>query len=83
MAKAANAPFPVLEKPRVGLPPWALGAAGLAAGLIAVSLVMTGSSSWMALGAALGFLLLLSAATAALAVLSGLYLLFLGPSWIL
>ncbi|HLA13928.1 MAG TPA: hypothetical protein VJZ25_02795, partial [Gemmatimonadaceae bacterium] len=53
MAQTANAPLPVLEKPAVGLPPWALGAAGLAAGLIAVSLVMTSSSSWMALGAAL------------------------------
>jgi len=107
MAQTANAPLPVLEKPGVGLPVWAPGAAGLAAGLIALALVMAGSSSWMALGAALvvwtlcgwaiyfrppspvpvvaalGNLLLLSAATAALAVLSGLYLLFLGPSWIL
>ena len=33
--------------------------------------------------AALGSLLLVSAAAAALAVLSGLYLLVLGPSWIL
>ena len=33
--------------------------------------------------AALGSLLLISAAAAALAVLSGLYLLVLGPSWIL
>jgi hypothetical protein len=75
--------------------------------MLALTVVVLGSSSWMILGtllavwiacgwaiyfrprprqpliAALGSVLLWSAALVALAVLTGVYLLALGPSWIL
>ena len=84
-----------------------LGTVALAAGVVALTAVIAGVSSWILLGAALsvwsfcgwaiyfrprprqraaillGFALLASAITAALAVISALYLLALGPSWIL
>ncbi len=107
MVEAAETPVPVFTESHSSIPAWTLGAVGLAAGLMALIAVLTGSPSWMLLGcavvvwatcgwaiyfrprprqhlvAALGSLLLASAALAALAVLSGLYLLALGPSWIL
>lgn len=107
MPEAAETRFGVSAAPARTLSPRALGAIGLGDGLIALTIVALGSSSWMLLGAALvvwvlcgwaiffrprsrqplinalGSILLLTAAVAALAVLSGLYLLALGPSWIL
>ncbi|HEU4747018.1 MAG TPA: hypothetical protein VFS56_00855 [Gemmatimonadaceae bacterium] len=104
MPEAANT-LSVHEDSREGLPQWAPGLLGLAAGLVALIAVVMGSQSWMLLGSAvvvwtlsgwaiyvgprprqremaiLGSLLLLSAAAAALVVLSGLYLRILGPSW--
>jgi len=103
----SEAPSLVLANQLRGVSPQVLGSIGLAAGLIAMALVILGASSWMLLGialvvwilagwalfflpkprqpvvAALGSFLLLSAAAAAVAVLLGLYLVMLGPSWVL
>ena len=102
----AEAQFPWAES-AVGISQRKLATIALVAGLVALTTVIAGSSSWILLGAALsvwsfcgwaiyfrpqprqraaavlGSVLLVSAITAALAVLSGLYLLALGPSWIL
>ena len=104
--KEAEIEVPLVVSP-ARLSPTTLGTTALAAGLVALTAVLAGASSWMILGAALavwsvcgwaiyfrphtpdritavlGAVLLLSAATATLVVLSGLYLLALGPSWIL
>jgi hypothetical protein len=107
MAQARERPIEVLGERLRGVSPEALGAAGLASGVIALGAVILGFSSWMLLGttlvvwvlcgwalffqpnprpwlvSALGAFLVLSAAVTALAVLAGLYLRALGPSWIL
>lgn len=104
--KQAEIEVPLVVSP-ARLSPRTLGTVALAAGLVALTAVLAGSTSWMIPGAALavwslsgwaiyfrsaapdrvtaalGAVLLLSAAAATLVVLSGLYLLALGPSWIL
>lgn len=103
---AAEAQVPLTESP-IGLSQRKLATIALAAGVVAFTAVVAGSSSWILLGAALsvwsacgwamyfrprprhpvaavlGYVLLASTLSAAFAVLSALYLLALGPSWIL